>query len=333
MTMLRSAFLTRRATLAGAAGLMIPRLGHAELTAKVVIGKDGWLFPAWEDVRRTNLARTKAVTKVLADAAAALRQGGLQIAFLLTPHKARVYADFLPADFQPDADFAGRYTMARTDLQVSGALVPDLQAFMAASRQAQSEPLFFKADTHWTAAGAELCAAEMGRQLRGLLPADAKRKGMSLGGYQNHMHTGDLVGLLPDSEQPKFKPERFRLRSAAALRGGGNNQGGLIDDSNADVAVIGNSYTQPYFGFPLVLSNQLNRPVDLSWQTARVGPYRTMLDYLASPLFKEQRPVLLVWHVMEGALEWPSDLESAWGPAAMPPAQFLDGLRQAVRRA
>jgi alginate O-acetyltransferase complex protein AlgJ len=323
--------MVRRDLLTAGLACLLPATARAEVLAKVVIGRDGWLFPAWEDIRHTNLARRRNQTQLLGQAAQIMRQAGIATTFALTPQKARIGADFLPDDFRPDAAFGDAYALAAADLRQSGAIVPDLAAVLLAGQKATGD-VFFKADTHWTANGAELAAIEVARVIKPLLPAKKGKGGVSLGGLQTHSHTGDLVTLLPDSEQSKFKPQPFKLHAASVARSGGDNQGGLIDDSAADLVVIGNSYTQPYFGFPLVLSNQLALPVDLSWKTARFGPYRTMLDYLASPMFRSARPAMVVWHVMEGVLEWGPDNNSAWSEAAMAPQAFLDGLRKAVAR-
>lgn len=324
--------MARRDLLTAGMASLLPTASRAAVLANVVIGKDGWLFPAWEDIRHTNLARRRTQTQLLGQAAQILRQAGIATTFVLTPHKARVAAEFLPDDFRPDAAFGDAYGLAMADLRQSGALVPDLASVLLAGHKAPGEPVFFKADTHWTANGAELAAIEIAKAIKPQLPAAKGKGGISLGAYTSHVHAGDLVNLLPDSEKSKYPPQKFRLYRASEARSGGDNQGGLIDDSAADLVVIGNSYTQPYFGFPLVLSSQLARPVDLSWKTARNGPYRTILDYLASPMFRSSRPAMLVWHVMEGVLEWSPDNVSAWADAAMAPQAFLDTLRKAVAR-
>jgi len=98
----------------------------------------------------------------------------------------------------------------------------------------------------------------------------------------------------------------------------------LLDDEQADIAVVGNSYMMPYFGFPLVLSNALGRPVELSWQTARVGPYKTLLDFLGGTQFHRESTRMLVWQMNEGSLEELPDARDWWEPTSlMPGTQFL----------
>ena len=93
--------------------------------------------------------------------------------------------------------------------------------------------------------------------------------------------------------------------------------------------VVGTSNVQPRFGFQPVLSNQLVRPVGLSWKPNNVGTYATLLDYLRSDAFRQQRPRALVWNHLEQDMVNTTN-NSSWGQAAIAPAEFLNQVRRAV---
>ena len=324
---------TRRSLLPTAfASLSTPAL--AQLRGNLVIGRDGWLFAGWEDVRRAANQRMRPVLQLLSQTVRTLREADIAVGISLAPTRARLFADMLPPDFQPNADASRRYELALEELRHSGAVVPDMLTLFSGLRTSQREALFFKADSHWTATGAEAAANEMGRALREAHPLPASRRpGTRLGNYLTNVHSGDLLALLPEADKSRYPPERFRIRQAAAASGGGSVEGGLLADDGADVVIIGNSYMQPYFGYPQVLSAALNRPVSLVWKTARVGPYKTLLDYVTGSQFRAGRPRLLVWHLMEGSLEQMPDAASWWETSSLIPGpQFINELSRAVRR-
>ena len=324
--------ITRRLALAGLAGLGV-RPARAEIRGKIVVGGDGWLFPSWEDVRRVNPQRMRRVCELISDVVRSFAGVNIPVAVVMVPTKARQYPSLLPADFQSSAEATARYGQALTLLRSSGAIVPDMAKVLADAQAGGSDPMFFKTDTHWTARGAEVAAVELARLVQPVLPAARARNAVSLGGYTVHVHKGDLVQLLPTSDQAGFPQERFRLREAAANSGRTNARGGLLDVDQADIAVVGNSYMMPYFGFPLVLSSALSRPVDLSWQTARVGPYKTLLDFVQGSQFNRSATRLLVWQLNEGSIEAMPDTPDWWEPTSMmAPEAFLAQLRQALAR-
>jgi alginate O-acetyltransferase complex protein AlgJ len=311
---------------------LLHRAARADLVGIVEVGREGWLFPHWEDVRRISIAKNHQTLAIVTQAIGALRQAGIEVCVLLMPMKARIYADMLPPDFQPNADFVGSYATARRELLAIQALVPDLASFLAAQRQSHPEAMFLKTDTHWTPFAAELAAAEVARQLLAHLPPAPGQHGMVLGKFETRVQQGDLMLHLPPEQQKLYPAESFNIRSVSAAAGANFNGGDLLDEARPDVAVVGNSYMLPYLGFPFALSNQLARPINLSWQTARIGPYRTLLDYLRSDSFKAARPRQLVWQLPEGTLDITPEPAQAWGESAMPVKAFIDGVVKAIAK-
>ncbi len=321
----------RRQVLAGLGTLAAAALGArqaaAELTPKVAIGKDGWLFSAWEDLRVTSLEKSRRVARIISTAVSLLRSAGIEAVICMTPMKARIYGEFLPPDFQPNPAFAGRYADLLQLWHRDGTLVPDLATFFLQQKAAQKELLYFKADIHWTPHGADLAGTEFARQInaRHDLPASSQ-PGLQLGRYFDIRYDrNDLAQLLPPTEAARYPFQTIRLRRPAA------SKASLTDDDAADVVVLGNSYMDTDYTFPTVLSNQLNRPVGLLWKPGG-GPFSILVDYLASPQFRQNRPRLIVWHVMEGNMEVMPDHTGMWGSGAMSEESFIGKVRTLAAR-
>lgn len=309
----------------------VPRADPASREGEVIHGRDGWLFGAWEDIRRVELRRTRELCQYLNGAVRIMRAEGLRVAICVTPAKARIYQDFLPADFQPNADATARYAAVMEELGRGEAIVFDHATQFAALRRSSRDALFFKADIHWTPAGGAAAATELAKLVKSQasLPAP-RRPGTGLGDYISMRYeSNDLAGMLPPAQRARFPFEQFRVRRII-----GAPQGvGLIEEDGADCVIVGNSFMQTGFGFPPMFSNQLARPVALAVQVGRFGPYTTLLNYLKSDLFRNERPNLIVWHFLEGNMEVMPDHSGYWGSSAMPAAQFISELRRLVRRA
>ena len=314
---------------AGAVAASLPGETRAAIVNLVVVGGDGWLFPVWDEVRHVNTKSIQQVADVVNEATGIFHAAGIDIVIALTPVKSRIYREYLPNDFKFSADPERRYAIALEALRRPGTLVPDLATLLAAQHAARpAEPLYFKADTHWTAAGAEAAATEIARQIREKfhLPASAQpgtRLGPLVGMVQEK---NDLADLLPPADAEKYPLVSYRIHQVEGASGGAE----LVADDTADVAVVGNSYMQPRLGFAPMLSNQLNRPVGLEWKVHQVGPYRTMLNYLSSDGFRRHRPKLIVWNFHETDMTLPADRRDGWGSNVMPPQVFLAELRKAV---
>jgi alginate O-acetyltransferase complex protein AlgJ len=328
-----NASLPRRALLAGlgTAAFASHRQAAAAPTPVngIVIGKDGWLFAQWDAMGIVDLQRVRRVTGMINEAIGIFRRAGIETAISLTPSRARVYRDMLPAGLSISNAADQRYSQAARELQGANVLVPDFSTLFTRLRTAQpNQQLFFKADTHWTPAGAEAAAGEMARSIRERfrLPPSAK-PGARLAQPVRMQHVTDLASLLPAAERSKYEGEPFNVRQESAVTGAGAS---LLDEDTADVTVVGNSYMHPRYGFALALSSGLQRPVSLTWNVHGNGPYRTMLNYLQGDTFRRAKPALIVWNFHELDLETTSDRRDVWRANAMPQADFLAAIRTAV---
>ena len=319
----------RRAVLAGggAASLLAP-VARAAIVSFCVVGTDGWLFPTFDEVRRSDLAVVRRTARQVSDAVAVLKAAKLDVVLSFTPAKSRVYREYLPADFKWSPDAEKRYAVALEELRRPGTLVPDQASLFAeAHKQNPNEVMFFKADTHWTAPGAERAAKLMAAEIKGKMPAAVPGKhGVKLAPPVSvTQERNDLAALLPPVERSTYPYQSYMVRKPVETGGGG-----LLDDDVADIVVMGNSFMQPAYGYANVLSEQLDRPVSLLWKVHQFSPYYNMLNFLNSDSFKKQRPKLIVWNFAEADMETPSNNPGAWGPTAMPPAAFMTDLHKAL---
>jgi alginate O-acetyltransferase complex protein AlgJ len=325
--------ITRRTILTGfgigaIAGFPI-EAPRAAIVNLVALGKDGWLFPVWDDVRHADIQKIRGMARFVSDAVGVIKHANIEMAISITPSKARVYREFLPDDFKFSADTDHRYAVAIEEYRRPGTLVPDLATNFANVRRAQPiEALFLKADTHWTAAGAEATAAEFAKEIKEKLRlSPSAMPGIQLGQPVSVLQEkNDLAELLPVADRAKYPLQTYLIHKPVEAE----EQGALVADDTADVVVIGNSYMQPKYNFPAMLSNQLNRPVSLVWKVHQYGPYRTLLIYLASESFKRQRPKLIIWNFEETDLENLPDRRDAWGQNAMPPQGFMAELHRVL---
>jgi alginate O-acetyltransferase complex protein AlgJ len=303
------------------------RPAQAATAGLTVIGKDGWLFPLWDAMSRFDQQQLRSTIEVVNEAVGAIRAAGINVAVALFPSKARIYRQYLPDEVRLPADIDRRYQAALAGLRRPGVLVPDLDTPFRAARSAQpARQLYFKADTHWMPAGAEIAAVELARQMRDTfrLPP-SERPGTRFDGVATLTNTtGDLLQWVPAADRGNYPAERYYARRIAA-----SGSAALLEEDAADVVVVGNSFVQPKFGFSAVLSNQIERPVALAWKSNNYGGYYTLLEYVKSEGFRQQRPKVLVWAHLEFDMQNPPN-SSSWGPNAMSSQTFLAELKRAL---
>lgn len=319
--------ITRRAGLAGA--LVAPWVpAQAQQPSLVEIGTQGWLFPVWDRLSRIDMPGLRGTLQTVGEAITALRSAQIQVAICLIPSRKRLMRQFLAAGTPVSPEAAQRYSMALAECTRAGAVVPDLDALFRNQMQRDpAHPIFFKTDSHWTPMGAELAAVEMARQMRAQmqLPASS-RPGTRLGDLRPMLlAAGDLTQHVPQAQRASFGSEQSLIRQILPPEGAA----ALIEDDSYDTVVVGTSNVQPRFGFQPVLSNQLVRPVGLSWRPNNVGTHFALLEYVRSESFKRQKPRALVWNHLEQDMVTNTN-NSAWGTAAMAPAEFISQLRRAL---
>lgn len=329
--------LTRRRLLAGAAlasalavaGAAAPAAAQsASGGTTLIIGKDGWLFPGWESLTVLDRAGITANVGLIKDAKAALAARGVTLITLVVPLKARFYAARLPDGTSLSADVAGQYDFILDELKKAGIDTLDLRPTLK-SVETGRQTSFYRADYHWTAWSSEAAADAVAAFIKTKVPKLAGAPGGDkLGEWVTQRHLGDLAErFLPPDQQKQVGPDLYTVRTPPAAKAS------LLDSGPAPVHVVGNSFVQPYLGFPQKLSNGLDRPVSLTWNPGNVGPWVTFLQAVGTPDFAKAPPQVLVWQFNEGPFHSGPQAADQWdAPSLMSGETWRERMRAAIEK-
>jgi alginate O-acetyltransferase complex protein AlgJ len=302
----------------------------------VIEGKDGWLFAGWESGDKVDDATLAANIRLLQDAQAALAARGVALLVLVVPAKAPLYPDRLPAA-ATTPQVAARYASVLAQLGKAGVATLDDRAVLQAVEGApvqdggqgdKTQTAFYRADYHWTAWSAEASAAAVAAVINSRWPLPpSSSPGATLGAWTRDRHFGDLAdNFLSPEERKRIGRDSYTVRAAA-------DGAALLDSAPPHVIVVGNSFVQPYLGFPQKLSNALGQPVGLTWNPGNISPWKTLLDAVASPGFAAHTPKVLVWQLNEARMDTSLDSTAAWDAgSAMPASVWRGKLHAALAR-
>jgi alginate O-acetyltransferase complex protein AlgJ len=306
MTTRPSRFPLLGALVAGALLSLANTAAHA--ASAVITGQGGWLFPAWESLSKVDNAGIARNITLLKEMRQQLAREQINLVVLVVPMKAPLYAQRLPADTPLSPAVAQRYDRLQADLNKAGLTTLDIKPILSRTEQGK-QTAFYRADYHWTAWSAENTADAVAGLIghRYALQGEAGG-GAVLGEWFDKRAFGDLAAnFLPAVKRKAIGRDIYTVRHQA-------EQDLLIDDAPAPVQVIGNSFVQPYLGFPQKLSNALDRPVSLTWNPGDIGPWATLLQYLESPDFVQHKPQVIVWQFNEGQFHQGPDAAANWNP-------------------
>ncbi|QRG08123.1 twin-arginine translocation pathway signal [Xanthobacter dioxanivorans] len=307
------------------AGAPAPALAQ---NATIIIGKDGWLFPGWESLSVLDRAGITANVGLLQETKTALAARGIALVTAVVPLKANFYKERLPDGTAVSADVSGQYDFILGELKKAGIDTVDLRPALK-SVQTGRQTSFYRADYHWTAWASEAAAEAVAQAIKARIPKLAGGAGGDkLGEWVTQRHLGDLAErfLTPD-QQKQIGPDLYTVRTPPAAKSS------LLDSGAAPVHIVGNSFVQPYLGFPQKLSNALDRPVSLTWNPGNVGPWATFLQYVGSPDFAKAPPQVIVWQFNEGPFHSGPQSTDQWdAPSIMSPQAWRDRMLAAVRR-
>lgn len=322
---------SRRRLIAGAALASAAfALGAAPALAQgaIISGKDGWLFPGWESISVLDRSGITANVALLQETRAALATRNVTLMIMVVPMKAPFYRERLPDGTAVSADVLGQYDFILDQLRKAGLDTVDLRPALK-SVQTGRQTSFYRADYHWTAWASEAAADAVAQAIKAKVGKLAgSPPGDKLGEWVTQRHLGDLAQrfLTPD-QQKQIGPDLYTVRAPAPAKSS------LVDAAPAPVHIIGNSFVQPYLGFPQKLSNALDRPVSLTWNPGNVGPWATFLQYAGSPDFARTPPQVIVWQFNEGPFHSGPQATDQWDvPSLMTPQVWRDRMLAAVRR-
>jgi alginate O-acetyltransferase complex protein AlgJ len=293
----------------------------------VIEGKQNWLFAGWESLITAKPAADKSSIGLIAGASRLFAKKNIKLIVLIIPLKPRYYEPLLPDGVAMSDEIRKRYDLLLTELRASGVTAIDVRdAFKTVI--AGKQEVFYRADFHWTTFAAEATADQVAASILSSGPLPGKPgTGMKLGDWINDRHLGDLAANFLSPERKRaIGPEAYVIRQAPKA------DAGLLDSDPAPVAVVGNSFVQPYFGFSQRLSNKIDRPVSLKWNPGDVGPWATLLQYLKSPEFTGSPPQFVVWQFNEAQLQNGPDAAGEWAaPGIIVPAEWNSRVQESLR--
>jgi len=278
----------------------------------VLEGKSNWLFAGWESLTVARPDAERASIKLISDVGRLLAEKSVKLIVTIVPLKPRYYENLLPDGSAMSDAVRGRYDRELTELRAAGVNAPDIRdAFKTVV--ADKKAVFYRTDFHWTTFAAEATADLVAGVItaQGPLPGNPG-SGAQLGEWMNDRHLGDLAAnFLPPERKRVIGPEAYVIRAAT------KPAAGLLDADPSPVAAVGNSFVQPYFGFPQRLSNKIDRPVALKWNPGDVGPWATLLQYLQSAEFTTSSVRYLVWQFNEAQIQNGPDAAGEWAPQSI----------------
>ncbi len=271
----------------------------------VLAGQDGWLFTT-EEVRPPTDDLDQSLDRI-ARIRERLEVAGARLVIVPVPGKLDVHRS--KADPETAQGIATLYDAFLAGLRLRD--VPVLDARSALRGGAEAELAFFPSDTHWTPGGAEDVAQALAAS--GLVPLGDTDFTISAG--ERIQFIGDLVSFVTtDDLAPMigFTPETATPYTVSPLADGENLD--IFGGTEAGATIlIGTSYSaNPTFSFSEALKLALRRDV-LNLAEEGRGPAHPMLDYLASPDFRDAPPELVIWEFPVRYLTDPA-LWSAQGP-------------------
>ena len=279
----------------------------------VLEGKSNWLFAGWESLTATNPEAEKASVKLISEVGHLLADRNIKLVVAVVPLKPRYYETLLPDGVAMSNAVRDRYDRLLVELRAAGVNAPDVREAFKVVLAGKNE-VFYRTDFHWTTFAAEATAD----LVAGVIAADAPPlsgrpgTGAQLGEWINDRHLGDLAAnFLPPERKRAIGPEAYVIRGTIKAAAG------LLDADPASVAVVGNSFVQPYFGFPQRLSNKIDRPVALKWNPGDIGPWATLLQYLQSGEFTGNPIKYLVWQFNEAQIQNGPDAVGEWAPQSI----------------
>lgn len=261
----------------------------------LVDGSDDWLFRTASDFRqnfgpdRQHLAQLKQLVHLLKAQEVALALFYIPTRGLLHPDK---IVDAAGVGF--DWELAkNNYLAALTGFAQAGIIVPDMQTLLAGA----PADFYFRRDHHWSPEGARASAKILSDRIKAhpvydSLPKVAfisRKSGMLRRNGQFQVAAKLLCGFdYPSQFVEAYTTERADS-SADSLFG---------DETDPDVVLLGtsNSKSRQDFNFAGFLTEYL--AVDIFNEAVEGGGFDgSILQYLQSSLFHEDKPKLIIWEL------------------------------------
>ena len=294
--------------------------------APVFQGRNGWLFPVWENLTTVDTRGIQTSIQLFERAQTLFQSVGTRLVFVVVPIKALVQEKYLPDERPISATVRDRYGLIQRALQRNGLLSVDVLSVLR-ELENRGESAYYRTDYHWTSPASEATADATATVISGHT-AIARSPGTvpPLGEWVNERHYGDLAArYLSPIARVKLGKDLFRVRLDA------NSEGSLLDEDASPVHVMGNSFVQPYWGFSQRLAHQLQATTSLTWNPGTIGHWAIALRHAKTQLQGLAKPRGLVWQMNEAQLHVGPDTDGLFDRAGlMPPEEWLSQLKTAL---
>lgn len=260
----------------------------------LVQGKGDWLFRSGNDLR-TDFGTSPAGYRQFKRLRDTLKRKGIELMVVYQPTRGLVNREQLTAQEKANFDFElakRNYLQAIADLRKTGIWVTDLSPLF--DEQDVATDYYFKADHHWTPAGAQRTAklvAETLKQMPGFDEAPQKEyasKVVGLLGKSGTLHktAANFCGTSYATQYVEhFETEPVGEADSASLFG---------DEADPKIALVGTSNSGPAYNFAGFLQQYSGAEV-LNRSVSGGGFDSALLQYMSSQEFHEKPPKILIW--------------------------------------
>lgn len=276
---------------------------------QVRVGRDAWLFLTEELRFEANASEhLRARTALLGAAARALERQGVKLVVALVPDKARVYANKLASGHYPAYNHT-RYQNTLNLLRTQGVSTVDLlQPLSQAAARAQ---VYYRTDTHWNQAGAQVAAQTIASAIGRLNLALESTTFINVQSGGEVQRPGDLIRLMGMDGAPEALAPRADLEAPITTRQtSADTVTSLFGDSTVPVVLTGTSYSlrANFVGF---LQQALSTKV-LNAAKDGGGFLEATTQYLKDDAFQTAKPKVLIWELPERFITGQIDGEQTW---------------------
>lgn len=252
----------------------------------VVTGRDGWLFTA-EEVRPPPVSLDRPLDRI---AEVRDRLAAVGATLVVVPVPGKLDVQVAEGDLAAAEGISQLYERFMSGLKARDVAVLDSRA--ALEGQAASAPAFFRTDTHWTPAGAKAVARALAGS--GLVPTGTTP--FAITSVAVDRFTGDLVSFVTSDRLAPLVGLPPEVAAPYTVEAQGDTGLDIFGGTEAGATLlIGTSYSaNPAWSFAEALKLALGKDV-LNMAVEGQGPARPMLDYLASPDFRDAPPAMVIW--------------------------------------
>ncbi|WP_437884137.1 alginate O-acetyltransferase [Pseudomonas sp. LRF_L74] len=260
----------------------------------LVQGKGDWLFRSRYDLR-TDFGTTPEGYQEFKRLRDALKAKGIELMIVYQPTRGLVNREQLTAEEKASFNYElakNNYLAAVEKFRKAGIWVTDLSPLF--DERDKDIDYYFKADHHWTPAGADRTAA---------LVAETLKQVPGFNDIPKKQFESKVVGLLPKAGTlhktaanfcgttyatqyvPRYETEPVGEASGDSLFG---------DETDPQIALVGTSNSGPAYNFSGFLEQHTGADV-LNLAVSGGGFDSALLQYMSGKEFHEKPPKILIW--------------------------------------